>query len=86
MYVAGFLQGFGTIASVTYTLFFLSNGLSQTEISMLFSFFMINLAIMEIPTGAFSDTLGHKTSIALGTFIFSLSFCILLHPDKYISG
>lgn len=78
IYLAGFLQGFGTIASVTYTLFFLSHGLSQTQIATLFSFFMITLALMEIPTGAFSDTLGHKTSIALGCFIFSISFLLFL--------
>ncbi len=77
IYVASFLQGFGIVASVTYTLFFLSNGLSQTQIGILFSFFMISLALLEIPTGAFADTIGHKSSIALGTFLLSLSFLIL---------
>ncbi len=84
IYIAGFLQGFGTIASVTYTLFFLSHGLSQTQIGTLFSFFMITLALMEIPTGAFSDTLGHKTSIALGSFIFSLSFLLFLLLPTFV--
>ena len=77
IYIASFLQGFGVVASVTYTLFFLSNGLSQTQIGILFSFFMISLALLEIPTGAFADTIGHKLSIALGTFLLSISFLIL---------
>ena len=77
IYIASFLQGFGIVASVTYTLFFLSNGLSQTQIGILFSFFMITLALLEIPTGGFADTIGHKSSIALGTFLLSLSFLIL---------
>lgn len=67
IYLASFLQGFGVVASVTYTLFFLSNGLTQTQIGILFSFFIISLALLEIPTGAFADTIGYKSSIALGT-------------------
>jgi len=61
IYTASFFQGFGIVASVTYTLFFLSNGLTQTQIGALFSIFMISLAFLEIPTGAFADTLGHKS-------------------------
>ncbi len=77
IYLAAFLQGFGIVASVTYTLFFLSNGLTQTQIGTLFSCFMISLAILEIPTGAYADTIGHKSSVALGTFLLAISYLIL---------
>lgn len=74
VYAANFLQGLATVASVTFTLYFLSHGLSQYQISALFSVFMISLALFEIPTGGFADTFGHKASVALGLMLHSLSF------------
>lgn len=85
IYVASFLQGFDIIASVTYTLFFLSNGLSQAQIGLLFAIFMISLALLEIPTGAFADTLGHKSSVALGALLLSISFLILAIGSSFIT-
>lgn len=83
IYIASFLQGLGIIASVTYTLFFLANGLTQAQIGLLFSIFMISLALLEIPTGAFSDTIGHKSAIALGTLLLAVSFLVLAFGTSF---
>ncbi len=81
IYIVHFLAGFSNIAAVTFTLYFLANGLSQTQIAGLFSVFMISLALFEIPTGGFADTHGHKKSIVLGLLSQSLSFLIFfLYP------
>jgi len=76
IYIASFLYGFTNLSAVVFTLYFLSNGLSQTQIALLFSIFMISLALLEIPTGAISDLFGHKTSIFWGIIIESLYFLI----------
>ena len=77
LYFASFFLGLSTVASVTFTLFFLLNGLNFSQISILFSIFMISLALLEIPTGAFADTFGHKASVFLGMLIHAFSFLIL---------
>lgn len=85
IYLAKFLVGCSAVASVTYTLYFLSHGLSQTQIGQLFALFMISLAILDIPTGGLSDMYGHKTSVAVGLFFHSLgSLSFFLFP--YWSG
>lgn len=83
IYVASFLQGLDIVASVTYTLLFLSSGLTQTQIGLLFSVFMISLALLEIPTGAFADTIGHKSSVAFGILLVSISFLLLAVGDSF---
>lgn len=76
IYFSSFFQGFASIASVTFTLFFLANTISQAQIGILFAIFMIAMAIFEIPTGGFADTFGHKKSVFLGIAIHSLSSLI----------
>lgn len=81
IYAAHFLAGCSTIASVTYTLYFLSHGLSQSQIGQLFAVFMISLAILDIPTGGLSDMFGHKASVVVGLFFHALgSLFFFLFP------
>lgn len=83
IYLANFLYGFGGMASATFTLYFLSHKLTQTEIGVLFSVFMITLALLEIPTGGVADTFGHKKSVYVGLFIEALFFAILFFSTNF---
>jgi len=88
IYIAHFLAGLTTAASVTFTLYFLSHGLAQVQISQLFGVFMVSLALLDIPTGGLADLFGHKSSVAVGLFIQAISFLLffsLLQPSRFIS-
>jgi len=84
IYFVHFLAGLSNIAAVTFTLYFLANGLNQAQIAGLFAIFMISLAILEIPTGGFADTYGHKTSIALGLLFQALAFVLFFLYPNYL--
>lgn len=73
IYLANFFAGLSTVASVIYTLYFLSNGISQAQIGQLFAVFMISMSIFNIPTGAFADVVGHKASVVIGLFFHALN-------------
>ncbi len=69
----------GTIAAV-YVTFLTSHGLNLFEVNMVNFVFFATLFICEIPTGAFADIFGRKTSFVLsclilsaGTFIYAFS-------------
>lgn len=82
IYIMHFLAGLSTAASVTFTLYFLSHGLNQAQIGQLFGFFMICLAIFDIPTGGIADMFGHKASVAVGLLFQGLSFLLFfLYPN-----
>lgn len=80
IYASTFFVGLSTAIGAIGTLFYLANGLNQSQIALLLSAFMITFAVCEIPTGGLADTFGHKASIvwgiifmALGTLITGLS-------------
>lgn len=64
------------MSTFTFTLYFLFHGLTQTQISILFSVYFLSTAIFEVPTGGFADTFGHKKSYALGLIIESFYYLI----------
>ncbi len=76
IYASTFFVGLSTSVAVISTLFYLTNGLSQTEIATLLSTFMLTYALLEIPTGGIADTFGHKTSIFLGIICMAVSFLV----------
>ena len=77
-----FFAGLSSAASVVFTLYLLSHDVSQQQIGILFGFFMICLAILDIPTGAVADMFGHKVSIIVGLLFQALSFLIFfLFPN-----
>jgi len=79
-----FLSGLTNAATVTFTLYFLSHGLNQTQIGTLFGFFMICMAIFNIPTGVIADIFGHKASDAIGLFLQALAFLFFfLYPTYF---
>lgn len=73
IYASTFFVGLALSVSVISTLFYLANGLTQAQIAVIFSAFMISLALLEIPTGGIADTFGHKTSVFLGISIHAIS-------------
>jgi MFS family permease len=84
IYAMSFLSGLSNAATVTFTLYFLSHGLSQGQIGFLFGFFMICMAIFNIPTGGIADIFGHKASVAIGLFFQGLSFLVFFLFPTYI--
>lgn len=77
-----FFGGLANAASVTFTLYFLSHGLKQVQIGELFGFFLICLAIFDIPTGGIADVFGHKASVGFGLFLQAISFLLFfLYPN-----
>lgn len=84
LYIAHFFAGLTNAASVTFTLYFLSYGLKQVEISQLFGIFMITLALLDIPTGGLADIFGHKASVAVGLFMQAVSFLLFAIYPTYL--
>ena len=76
IYFSQFFSGFAMIASFT-PLYFLSNGVTQTQLGFLFAANILTLSLCDIPTGAIADLFGHKISVFLGTLIWSSSYLIL---------
>ena len=81
IYLAHFLVGLATATSVVSTLYLLSHGVSQSQVSLLFAVFMITMALLNMPTGSFADIHGHKKSVFLGLCFHSLySLFFFLFP------
>src|SRR3990167_10880494 len=77
IYASNFFVGIASAVAVINTLYFLSNGLNQAQIGTLAAIFFICMAVLEIPTGAIADTLGHKTSVFIGLLIQSFASLFL---------
>jgi MFS family permease len=83
IYLMHFFAGLSTAASVTFTLYFLAHGLTQTQIGQLFGIFMIALAIFDIPTGGIADMFGHKASVVIGLAFQGVSFLLFFLAPTY---
>jgi MFS family permease len=84
IYAMSFLSGLSNAATVTFTLYFLSHGLNQAQIGILIGFFMICLAIFNIPTGGIADIFGHKASVAIGLFFQAIAFLLFFLYPNYV--
>lgn len=62
--------------AAVYVLFMLNRGMDFLQISILNIIFVIFVFLFEIPTGAFADTLGRKTSFVISCFITSIAMFI----------
>lgn len=56
--------------------FYQENGLSQTQIFILQSFFALTIVFLEVPSGYFADCVGRKQSILLGAIVSTLGFVL----------
>jgi MFS family permease len=57
-------------------LFFHENGLSQKDVMVLQALFSVAVVVFEIPSGYFSDIIGRKITIIIGTFFGLIGFCV----------
>jgi len=57
-----------------YPLFLLSRGLDLFQINVVLATFLITSCLLEIPTGAFADIVGRKTSFLLSCAVRTLAF------------
>lgn len=64
------------LAMPVLVLFFQENGLSQTEIFELQSFFAVAILLLEVPSGYFADRFGHKRSLLLGSVFAVIGFAL----------
>jgi MFS family permease len=63
--------------------FWLSLGLTMTEVLEIQAIFGISLALFEIPTGYIADMWSRKASIMLGTFISGCAFSLIPFAKTY---
>ncbi len=66
-----FSMAMGTIAA-TYVDYLISHGLNLFETNVVNLFYFTTLLICEVPTGAFADVFGRKTSFVCACFILSV--------------
>ncbi len=64
------------VISAVYVTFLLKHGLSLLEVNLVNAVFFLTLFVCEIPTGAFADIFGRKTSFVLACGLVSLSMFI----------
>src|SRR3989344_7269292 len=69
-YIYRFFQAMFLVAPI-FVLFLTENGLSITQVMFLQAYFYVILLLLEVPSGAFADKYGRKTSIILSSlFVF----------------
>src|SRR3989344_1472765 len=67
-----------------FILYLLSNGLTMTQIMTIQAIFMITELILEVPSGAFADLYGRKTSLALGMLFSTVSYITYAIGSTYV--
>lgn len=65
--------------------YFLSLGLTMTEVLFTQAMFGLSLAVFEVPSAYFGDLLGRKKILIMGTFITGLGFSLLFYADNFSS-
>lgn len=83
-YLAYALNGLSLTIPIT-VLYYLSFGLSYTQVALLESIFLITMLIFEIPTGVLADRFGRKTTIALGTLIMPIATFITALSSSFLA-
>ncbi len=79
----GFLKNFD-FSEPFLILFYLSLGLSFFQIGILVAFLNICINVMEIPSGAFADLYGRKTSMMVSLISYLIAFAIFAFSKSYI--
>ncbi len=76
-YIFIFLRGFAFFSAVLVPFFTEWGHISLTQVTILQSWFMFWIFILEIPTGAIADYFGRKYSLVLGALI--MTFAVLIY-------
>jgi MFS family permease len=74
--------GIGFIAAI-YVTFLISKGLNLFEVNMINFIFFTTLFICEIPTGAFADVFGRKTSYVAACLLYATSMFVYGMSDTF---
>ncbi len=72
-----------TACTAVYASFLLSKGLNLFEINLINVAFFVTLFLCEVPTGAFADVFGRKTSVVLSCGVFTLGMLIYAASDGF---
>ena len=75
LYLLSILRGALLLAPILVP-FFKDYGLSLSEILWLQACFGLGLAALEVPSGYFSDTVGRKAALVIGSFGITLGFAV----------
>ena len=84
-YVASFLGGFAVFYNGVDTLYYRHFDLSFEQIGFLVSASLAAILLFEIPTGAFADIYGKKTSILIGSFLTFMGLGFLAFGSAFVS-
>jgi len=66
-----------------YPLFLLSRGLDLFQINVVLATFLITSCLLEVPTGAFADVVGRKTSFLLSCAVRTLAFALYAFTHNF---
>ncbi len=84
-YIFSFILGIHTVRAVYYPYMTVWGGLSFFQMMLLQSYFTAMIVILEIPSGAIADFLGHKTAIVLSALSIALAaYTYSIIPNFYI--
>lgn len=79
------LSNLSTMVFMGFYIFFLqANGLSYTEMTIVFAANFLALALFDLPTGNLADRYGRKRSIVVGTFIFAVGLLIYALTSSFL--
>lgn len=71
-------------ANAIVGLFFLSRGLTFSEIGIVFTVFSITGFLFEIPTGYIADRFGRRTSVIVGLIVLALAAFLWTGAETYV--
>lgn len=84
VYFFSFFSMFLVIVPVVVP-YFLSLGLTMTEVLFTQAMFGFSLAVLEVPSAYFGDLWGRKVILLIGAFIMGVGFSLLYFADSFIS-
>lgn len=67
----------------TYVMFLLSRGVTLLEVGIINMFFMIAIAIAEIPTGIFADMFGRKFSFLISNLVMAAGLFLYFRAESF---
>lgn len=71
--------------STVYTLYLISKGLNLFEVNLVNVVFYVTLSLFEIPTGAYADIFGRKSSLVLSAAVQAAG-CLVYFSSNHIWG
>ncbi len=76
-FAGGFLNG-------VYPVFLHTRGLNQLQVNSILATYFVVVLLTEVPTGAFADALGRRTSFLVGMILRSIAFGLYFFSYTYV--